>query len=87
MIAGTFDIPTMTHLGTYLGTPIFIAHRTTDAYQYLIDKIQKKIEGWQIKYLLVARRATLIKSTSTLFQYMPCKQPFSLKKLIGIWIE
>ena len=80
MIAGTFDIPTMTHLGT----PIFTAYLTANAYQYLVDKIQKKIEGWQIKYLSVAGHATLIKPTSTLYQYMPCKRPFSLKKLIDI---
>lgn len=54
-IAGIFDIPT-THRGPYLGTPIFTTCRK--------DKIQKKIEGWQIKYLSVADRITLIKSTS-----------------------
>ena len=34
-----------------------------NAYQYLINKIQKKIEGWQAKYLSVASHVTLIKST------------------------
>ena len=59
-----FDISTTTKIGTYLGTPIFSTHRKATAYQYLVDKIQRKIEGWQIKYLFVARRVTLIKSTS-----------------------
>ena len=64
LIAGIFDIPTATQIGTYLGTPIFTTHRKASAYQYLIDKIQKKIEGWQVKYLSVAGHATLIQSTS-----------------------
>ena len=59
-----FDISTTTKIGTYLGTPIFATRRKAMAYQYLVDKIQRKIEGWQIKYLSVARRVTLIKSTS-----------------------
>ena len=65
LIAGIFDIPTTTQIGTYLGTPIFTTHRKANAYQYLVDKIQKKIEGWQVKYLSVAGYVTLIKSTST----------------------
>ena len=52
----------MNHIGTYLGTPIFTSRRTTSSYQYLVDKIRVKIEGWQSKYLSMAGRATLIKS-------------------------
>ena len=52
----------MNHIGTYLGTPIFTSRRTTFSYQYLVDKIRVKIEGWQSKYLSMAGRATLIKS-------------------------
>ena len=63
LIAGIFGIPTTTQLGTYLGTPIFTTQRKATAYQYLVDKIQKKIEGWQVKYLSIAGRVTLIKST------------------------
>ena len=39
LIVGTFDILTMTQIGTYLGTPIFTTCRTTNAYQYLVNKI------------------------------------------------
>ena len=60
-----FDIPTTTQIETYLGTPIFTTRWKATAYQYLVDKIQRKIEGWQAKYMSVARRVTLIKSTST----------------------
>lgn len=45
-VVGIFGIPTMNHIGTYLGTPIFTTRRTAHAYQYLVEKIQQKIEGW-----------------------------------------
>ena len=44
-IASIFYIPTTTQISTYLGTPIFTTCQKANAYQYLIDKIQKKIEG------------------------------------------
>ena len=50
-------------IGTYLGTPIFTTRRTANTYQYLVDKIQMKIEGWQAKYLSMAGHVTLIKSS------------------------
>ena len=46
LIVGIFYIPTTTQISTYLGTPIFTTYRKANAYQYLIDKIQKKIEVW-----------------------------------------
>ena len=62
---GIFGIPTMDHIGTYLGTPIFTTHRTAPSYQYLVDNIQTRIEGWQAKYLSMAGWATLIKASVT----------------------
>ena len=64
LIASIFDIPSTTQLGTYIGTPIFTTRRKAFAYQYIVDNIQKKIEGWQTKYLSIAGRVTLINSTS-----------------------
>ena len=52
----------MNHIGTYLRIPIFTSQHTTSSYQYLVDKIRMKIEGWQTKYLSMMGRATLIKS-------------------------
>ena len=60
-VVGIFGIPTLDRIGTYLGTPIFTTRRTTNLYQFLVDKIQKRIEGWQAKYLPMASRATLLK--------------------------
>ena len=62
-VASILGIPTTDHIGTHLGTSIFTSRRTTSSYQYLVDKIRMKIEGWQTKYLSMAGRATLIKST------------------------
>ena len=64
LIASIFDIPTTTQLGIYLETPIFTTHQKASAYQYIVDNIQKKIEGWQTKYIFVMGWVTLINSTS-----------------------
>ena len=64
-VAGIFGIPTMDQIGTYLGTPIFTTRRTTQSYQYLVDKIRMRIEGWQAKYLSMAGQATLKKASMT----------------------
>ena len=56
-MAGILGLPTTDRIGTYLGTPI-----TTNAYQYLVNNIRKRIEGWQARYLSMAGRATLIKA-------------------------
>ena len=61
-VTGILGVPTINHIGTYLGTPIFTFRRTTSSYQYLADKIRMKIESWQTKYLSMVGRATLIKS-------------------------
>ena len=45
-VTSILGVPTMNHVGTYLGTPIFTSRRTTSSYQYLVDKIRMKIEGW-----------------------------------------
>ena len=64
-LAGILGLPTMDRIGTYLGTPIFTSRRTASSYEYLVDNIRKRIEGWQTKYLLMAGRATLIKASIT----------------------
>ena len=61
-VAGILGLPTTDRIGTYLGTPIFTTRRTTSSYQYLVDNIRKRIEGWQARYLSMAGRATLIKA-------------------------
>ena len=64
-VAGILGLPTTDRIGTYLGTPIFTTRRTASSYQYLVDNIRKRIEGWQARYLSMAGRATLIKALVT----------------------
>ena len=62
-VAGILGLPTTDRIGTYLGTPIFSTRRTASSYQYLVDNIRKRIEGWQAKYLYMVGRATFIKAS------------------------
>ena len=62
-VVDIFGTPTTDRIGTYLGTPIFTTRKTTNSYQFLVDKIQKRIEGWQAIYLSMVGQATLIKAT------------------------
>ena len=64
-LAGILGLPTTDRIGTYLKTPIFTSRCTANSYQYLVDNIRTRIEGWQTKYLLMAGRATLIKASIT----------------------
>ena len=64
-LVGILGLPTIDRIGTYLGTPIFTTRRTASLYQYLVENIRKRIEGWQTKYLLMVGRATLIKASIT----------------------
>ena len=64
-LEGILGLPTIDRIGTYLGTPIFTTRRTASSYQYLVENISKRIEGWQTKYLSMSGRATLIKASIT----------------------
>ena len=64
MISGILSMSTTNKIGTYLCGPIFTSWRQATSFQFIIDKIRDKIERWQIRYLLVAGRVTLIKSTT-----------------------
>ena len=64
-VAGILGLPTTDRIGTYLGMPIFSTRHTTSSYQYLVDNIRKRIEGWQARYLSMAGQATLIKASVT----------------------
>ena len=64
-LKGILGLPTTDRIGTYLRTPVFTTRRTASSYQYLVETISKRIEGWQTKYLSMAGRATLIKAFIT----------------------
>ena len=64
-LVGILALPTTDCIGTYLEIAIFTTCRIASSYQYLVDNIRKRIEGWQTKYLSMAGRAALIKASIT----------------------
>lgn len=82
-LSALFEISPTSQLGMYLGTPNFTSKRTINAYQFIVVRIRHKIEGWQSKFLYVAGRATLIRSTSP-YLSSPCKQLFFILKFAKI---
>ncbi|CAN1191878.1 Putative ribonuclease H protein At1g65750 [Linum perenne] len=61
-IAASLGIPITNNLGTYLGVPILHERTTTETYQGILNKIDKKLAGWKIKTLSLAGHVTLAKS-------------------------
>jgi hypothetical protein len=49
------------HFFKYLGMPTYIGRSKNQAFQFIQDKIWKKLKGWKEKNLSFAGRATLIK--------------------------
>jgi hypothetical protein len=49
------------HFSKYLGMPTYIGRSKNQAFQFIQDKIWKKLKGWKEKNLSFAGRATLIK--------------------------
>lgn len=45
----------------YLGLPSFWGRSKAEAYDFLIEKVVSKLQGWKMKLLLQAARETLIK--------------------------
>ena len=80
-VAGILGLPTTDRIGTYLGTPIFTTRWTASSYQYLVDNIRKRIEGWQAKYLSMAGRATFIKASITLVPIYAMKTALLSQKI------
>jgi len=50
-------------LGKYLGVPTINGRVKKSQYQYILDRISKKLAGWKTSCLSLAGRATLIQST------------------------
>lgn len=52
-----------TDLGMYLGMPTLTSRVTKDTFRHLCEKIDRRLSGWKMKYLSLARRLTLAKAT------------------------
>jgi hypothetical protein len=48
--------------GKYLGVPIIHARRKNSLYEFIIDKVRKRLSSWKAKNLTFARRITLTQS-------------------------
>lgn len=59
-IALALNVPVSDNLGTYLGCPIHHERPSKQAFQLLVDKVNRKLAGWKGKCLLLAGCSTLI---------------------------
>lgn len=64
-ISNTLGIEETNDLGMYLGMPTRTSRVTRDTFGYLCEKIDSCLAGWKTKYLSLAGRITLAKSTVT----------------------
>ena len=75
--------------GRYLGFPLIYKGRNGDAFNFVIDKVQKKLSGWQTKFLSKASKLVLAKTaTASITEYymqchaLPVKVCAAIDKLI-----
>lgn len=62
-ISSGLRVTCTTSLGTYLGVPIIHGMIRRDTYQYLIDRVQRKLGSWKINLLSKVARLVLIQTT------------------------
>lgn len=77
-IAAEFDLSPTTDLGKYLGVPLFHQRAGSQQFQYLVDKVGRKLSGWLGRLLSQAARLVLIQSvTSAIPAYVmnTCRLP------------
>ena len=48
---------------TYLGMPLGASHKSPSIWNPILEKIERKLEGWKKLYLSKGGRLTLLKST------------------------
>lgn len=64
-VSAALGIESTQDLGMYLGMPTLTSRVTRDTFGYLCEKIDRRLSGWKSKYLSLAGRITLAKSTIT----------------------
>lgn len=58
-ISECLSIPVVDGLCMYLGVPTACKRLTNDRYQFLLDRVTSRLQGWQSKILSMAGRTTL----------------------------
>lgn len=61
-ITSTFNTPSSSNFGKYLGFPMPNMHPKYTDYQYLLDHMNNRLRGWKIKFLIFAGRTRLVRS-------------------------
>lgn len=61
-IVSELQIPAVASLGTYLGIPLSVGKRRSSHYNFLLDRMRAKLNGWKCGSLSFAGRTTLVKS-------------------------
>ncbi|CAN1164676.1 Putative ribonuclease H protein At1g65750 [Linum perenne] len=61
-VCGALEIQATQDLGRYLGVPIIHGRNSKHLYQYLIDRMEKKLAGWKVGSLSLAGRVSLAMS-------------------------
>jgi hypothetical protein len=61
VITKILPMPIVDHFNKYLGQPTHIGRSKTQVFNYIQDKVWKKLKGWKEKNLSFAGRGTLIK--------------------------
>ena len=67
LISNIIPYPSNTNTSLYLGLPILMGNSKKRAFQGIIDKVHRKLEGWRAKTLSQASRLVLIKSVAAAF--------------------
>ena len=49
----------MSNLGRYLGVPLFHEKCKKEDFQFVLDHMQNKLNGWKVNSLSLARRITI----------------------------
>lgn len=68
-VSEALNIESTNDLGMYLGMPTLTSRVTKDTFQHLCEKIDRRLTGWKTKYLSLASRITLAKSTLSTVSY------------------
>ncbi|KAL2899374.1 hypothetical protein RDABS01_024456 [Bienertia sinuspersici] len=69
-ICDTLNMEHTEDLSLYLGMPTLSSRVTRDTFKHLCEKVDRRLAGWKSKYLSLAGRITLAKSTiSSLANY------------------
>lgn len=68
-ICAAIGIGGTTDLGKYLGMPTFTSRVSRETFNFLCEKIDRRLAGWKTKYLSLAGRITLAKSIVSSLAY------------------